>query len=939
MSDKTNGKKPQKAKRPPFHEEFASKIIERLQEGTAPWQVPWTPGKTPMIPHNPASGTVYRGMNRVHLSLSGYDDPRWMTLKQANDNGYSILPGSKATPVVYFQFSEDKNKLDKDGKLVLDAGGKPVKEKVELDKPIVRFAHVFNAAQVDGIPPLQLTDKANEWEPVEKAENILAASGADIRHDQSNRAFYRLMEDAIHLPPKENFDAPNKYYATALHELGHWTGEENRLNREFGPFGSEKYAREELRAEIASWMLGQEIGIGHDPGQHAAYVQSWIKALKEDPYEIVRACRDAEKIKEYVFDLERKKELRRDAPEQVVQPEKAAQRGKSLEKEEGIAAMGLPTDTNNNGPVFVVEIPDNAPPRVWEAYSHDAFYRSVDRKLEEEGLGATAYKKSTLAQEFSSLGMAGESLQQFMANYGLPPDLQPDSPLYIAEYIPTNQNTAFFHLEDPGKFEAYKAACLHDVSRGHVAEGLQEGIELLKQFKESPQIQADLVRVMGLSEQELGQIQNVAKEKSFPLNNLPPVEKVRAFAWADYSNPEPRFSAQVKRAGMGWDHVRDADGKPVMFGTLDEAHNFAQQFVSSPMQDRSRMTLSPQEEFARALEEMGLDLRGKAPIMDGQIHRVPLIGKSGGDLDGAYCGYLDGRPAGWMQNFSAGEKHTWVATGHTLTKEQVEAQRADFARKREERQRQILQRQQQTARDAFTEWIASDYASNDHPYLKAKGVPAFGLREDIDGALLVPVVNVDKELRGLQTISPDGEKRFMYGMEKYGNFHMIGDYGLDHPGVTPFDDEGRNLSQGEILLAEGYATAATLHMATEKPVAVAFDAGNLEPVAKKLREKFPNAAITICADNDHQHTRRTPEGVELWNKGVELAQRAAQEVGGKVVAPIFTDEERARGLTDFNDLHQSRGLDEIKRQVGLVLQKDFERGKSRDKGQARELSL
>ena len=191
-------------------------------------------------------------------------------------------------------------------------------------------------------------------------------------------------------------------------------------------------------------------------------------------------------------------------------------------------------------------------------------------------------------------------------------------------------------------------------------------------------------------------------------------------------------------------------------------------------------------------------------------------------------------------------------------------------------------------------------------------------------------MTVDKELRGLQTISPEGEKRFMYGMEKNGNFHLISD---------PGKDLSKDLAQGEIILAEGYATGATLHMATGKPVAVAFDAGNLEPVAKKLREKFPNAAITICADNDHQHTRKTPEGVEPWNKGVELAQRAAQEVGGKVVVPIFTDEERGKGLTDFNDLHQSRGLDEVKRQVGLGLQKDVEQEKGRDRGKTRELSL
>ena len=726
-----NGNKSDKPKRPPFHEEFAEKIIERLKEGTAPWQQPWHPGKTIAAPHNPASGTVYRGMNRVHLALSGYDDPRWMTLRQANEKDMRIIPGSKATPVVYFQFSKEQDRLGEDGKPVLGEDGKPEKMTVELDKPIMRFAHVFNAEQIEGMPPLELTDKAFEWEPVEKAENILSASGANINHDQSNRAFYRPMTDSIHLPPRENFEEPGLYYETALHELGHWTGHGSRMEREFGPFGSEKYAREELRAEIASWMLGQDIGIPHSPEQHAAYVQSWVKVLEEDPYEIVRACRDAEQIKEYVLGMEKQKELGQEQTVKAPEPEKG------LGREEDIAAMGVPA----------------APAK-------------------EKTFLAVPYKEKEQAKK---LGAKWDK----------------ENKLWFAP----------------------------------------EGTDLT------------------------------------PL-----------VAWVPKKAPAPEPS------------------------------------------------MPPQEEFAHALEQAGLDLRGKAPIMDGQIHRVPLIGRNGGDLDGAYCGFLDERPAGWMQNFSAGEKTTWVATGHTLTKEQIEAQRAEIARKREERQRLILEQQQKTARDAHTEWIAHDWAADDNPYLQAKGVPAFGVREDLDGTLLVPVMTVDKELRGLQTISPEGEKRFMYGMEKNGNFHMIA-------------EPGKDLSQGEIILAEGYATGASLHMATEKPVAVAFDAGNLEPVAKKLREKFPNAAITICADNDHKHTRRTPEGVEPWNKGVELAQRAVQEVGGKVVAPIFTDEERAKGLTDFNDLHQSRGLDEVKRQIGLVLQKDVGQKKSQDKGRKIDFGL
>lgn len=328
-----NDNKPEKTKRRPVHEEFAEKIIERLKEGTAPWQQPWHPGKTIAAPHNPASGTVYRGMNRVHLALSGYDDPRWMTLRQANEKDMRIIPGSKATPVVYFQFSKEQDRLGEDGKPIFGEDGKPEKMTVELDKPIMRFAHVFNAEQIEGMPPLELTDKAFEWEPVEKAENILAASGANINHDQSNRAFYRYGTDSIHLPPRENFEDPGLYYGTALHELGHWTRHSSRLDRENGPFGSEMYAREELRAEIASWMLGQDIGIPHDPEHHASYVNSWVKALEDDPYEIVRACRDAEQIKEYILGLEMKKEL---AQEQTVQrPER------NVERDEGIAAMGV----------------------------------------------------------------------------------------------------------------------------------------------------------------------------------------------------------------------------------------------------------------------------------------------------------------------------------------------------------------------------------------------------------------------------------------------------------------------------------------------------------------------------------------------------------------------------------------------------------------------
>lgn len=734
---KNDAKKPdggQKAKRSPFHEEFAAKIIEHLKAGTAPWQRPWHPGKTLAAPHNPASGTVYRGMNRVHLALSGYDDPRWMTLRQANEQGLSILPGSKATPVVYFQFNKEQDKLDKEGNPILGEDGKPQKQSVELDKPIIRFAHVFNAEQIEGIPPIELTDKAFEWEPHEKAENILSTSGANIRHDQSNRAFYRYATDSIHLPPRENFEEPGQYYGTALHELGHWTRHSSRLDRENGPFGSEMYAREELRAEIASWMLGQDIGIPHDPEQHAAYVGSWIKALEDDPYEIVRACRDAEQIKEYILGLEMKKEL---AQEQGQNNARAAE--KPLEQDEGIAAMGVPA--------------------------------------------------------------------------------------------------------------------------------------------------------------------NPAKEKTFLM--VPYKEK-----------------EQAKKLGAKWDKETKLWYAPEG-ADLNQLSTWLPEKIKMPEPVR---TLSPQEEFAQALEKAGLDLGSNAPLMDGAIHRVPLIDGKAGELDGAYCGFLDDRPAGWIQNFSSGEKVKWMASGHALSKEEMEAQRAEIAQKQLERAEQRKQVQQEAAEMSQAAWDLGNEAHEDHPYLNAKSVPPIGLHENWAGVLQIPVRNADDELRGLQTIDAEGRKRFVPGMEKSGNFHLV-------------SEPGKDLSQGEILLAEGYATGASLHMATGKPVAVAFDASNLVPVARALREKFPNAAITICADNDHQHTRRKPESTELWNKGVAMAQDAAKAVGGKVVAPIFNEEERARGLTDFNDLHQARGLGEVKRQLDLDLKRDAEKEKSQEQGKSLKLFL
>lgn len=291
-----------------YHKTVADELIERIREGTAPWQQPWEAGTIGTSPFNPESGTVYAGLNNLVLTVQGYNDPRWMTYKQAQDVGAQVRKGEKGTRIEFYKFTGQRPKLDDNGQPVLGADGKEVMEEARLERPIHTTAVVFNVQQMDGYTK-EYQPRVMDWSPVEEAERLLSGTGVDIRHDQRNSAFFQPAENVIHMPDRADFKSSEAYYATALHEVGHATGHNTRMARDFAPFGTEGYAREELRAEITSFMVARELGIGHDPGQHATYVESWVKALKDDPREIVRAARDAEKMASWIMEPEKRQEL------------------------------------------------------------------------------------------------------------------------------------------------------------------------------------------------------------------------------------------------------------------------------------------------------------------------------------------------------------------------------------------------------------------------------------------------------------------------------------------------------------------------------------------------------------------------------------------------------------------------------------------------------
>jgi len=298
--------------------EVTDNIVEMLEKGVAPWQKPWERGAGSIgMPVNPTTERAYRGGNAIHLMATGlqkgYADPRWMTYQQAAGKGWHVRRGEKGTQIEFWdtrtgpedasasQADHDRRKTEQ------------VRTTADGERKLVhRVYTVFNAAQLDGIPDYA-PKRPTPFEVAQSGEEILRNSGAKISHAQRDQAYYSRVEDAIHLPPRESFKDTPGYYGTALHELAHWSGHPSRLNRstlnESYRFGDLNYAKEELRAELASVFLAAERGIPHDPEQHAAYVGSWITALKHDKNEIFRAARDASAATDFLMALERERSI------------------------------------------------------------------------------------------------------------------------------------------------------------------------------------------------------------------------------------------------------------------------------------------------------------------------------------------------------------------------------------------------------------------------------------------------------------------------------------------------------------------------------------------------------------------------------------------------------------------------------------------------------
>ena len=327
-----------------YHEEFAEKMIKAMEAGTAPWQKPWVPG-TKNLPHNFQTDHVYRGGNSWHLQMAadeaGYQDPRWGGYRQITNAGGHVRAGEKGTKILYASTKVSRARENEDGTPVIDVTtGEAERVQVARRSPVVKVQTVFNVEQTEGLT-LPSRAAVPVWEGQQRAESVLQNSGVEIQHVAGDRAVYSLSQDRVTLPERGQFPTSTAYYRTALHELGHATGHPSRLNRETltgsakESYSLESRAREELRAEMASVMTGDRLGLGSEPRHGAAYVKNWVAALKDDPVEIHRAASDAQAMSDWLVAREREQErgvpsgtrATTSAAVASPRPEKVAERG------------------------------------------------------------------------------------------------------------------------------------------------------------------------------------------------------------------------------------------------------------------------------------------------------------------------------------------------------------------------------------------------------------------------------------------------------------------------------------------------------------------------------------------------------------------------------------------------------------------------------------
>jgi antirestriction protein ArdC len=271
------------------YDSVTNRIIEKLEAGIVPWVKPWSVANAG-ADRNAISKKEYSGVNRLILGMSGYSSPIWASFKQWQELGGNVKKGEKGTQIVFYSPIQKES---------INASGETESSVYHC----LKAYYVFNADQIEGVEFEKPAQSDKVFNPVPALDDRIIKTGAQISHG-GGRAFYRPSTDSITLPEKSTFLSESHYYATALHELTHWSGASHRLDRTKGKrFADAAYSFEELVAEMGAAFLCADYGISGEL-QHADYIGHWLKCLKDDNKAIFNAAALAQKAADYINGLD-----------------------------------------------------------------------------------------------------------------------------------------------------------------------------------------------------------------------------------------------------------------------------------------------------------------------------------------------------------------------------------------------------------------------------------------------------------------------------------------------------------------------------------------------------------------------------------------------------------------------------------------------------------
>lgn len=829
---------------------LSGKILESLESG----KIPWRPeddrfkegmrGYDPRLPYNPTTGNMYKGNNMLGLMVEGRDDPRWMTFKQALDNGAQVRRGEKGTQIQFFTHTRSVLKKDEDGKPILDEDGNKQYKNIILSRPMSVVHTVFNAEQIDGLPPL---DKAEQpvFDPLEqqaRLDKVFENSSVKIKEVDAGKAYYSPKQDLIVTPPSSYFKSAEAHMGTKLHEYAHSTGHESRLDRDLKhPFGSEGYAKEELVAEMSSLFLSAEFGVFNDlndhPKSHTQYIHNWITILQDDPSAIIEATREAEKVVKFALEREQTPEIEAEQ----------SQSNNYTDQEQ-------PQPSIETGQVISSDIELVVP---------------FSEKDEAKALGAKFNFNKKLW--YAPAGLDQDQADALTNRWGMEID-----------NVQSQQEPVF------------------------TGTGAQK------------------IDLEATSQQEMAAVETNAEMES---------PSTKSTTLTDRVNIAVPFSEkdEAKALGARWDSAEKTWYAPAGLDQ-DQAdrliERFNEQKENAPMRNTTTVWdhSNAEDNFRAACEAEGLIIPNR--IIAGQRQRVDAVSAADGQVKknaGSYIFFDDNRPSGSITNFAgaSGEPISWTNNGVPVqSKEQRIEQQKAYKEKIEQRDQARETQYAEKAQDAARILSYCKDATNDFSYLQRKGVEAHnGVKfNEKYNNLVIPMRSVETgELTSFQTIKEDGRKSSFKGGRMKGSGFLI----------------GNEPAAGEpILVAEGYATGASLHEATGLSTLIAFGEMNMAVLAEAKAETNP---VIVCGDLQEQGGELVPS--YRTEKAVQEMQAKSLQVS--VISPPG-DLLKGKG-SDFNDLAQTPGGKDLIKSNVLALarvakdryqladQKDIQKGSHIDK--------